>query len=395
MRPAPPRDRVDCAPFALMKLLLATALTTLAICLAALGCGDDDEPSPAPAADVPTTFFGVAYQGGVTDEDLDRMGAGKVGTLRIVFPWQAVDATPEPGDTNLSPVDPVVLGAARNGIQVLPTLFGAPDWVANGLDGEDCGAPPAESCATFAPRSDKALAAWKTFVGEMVDRYGPDGVFWEQHPDVPKMPIHTWQIWNEQNSSTFFRPEPDPAAYAKLLSTAADAIRKRDPDAQVMLGGMFQTNGTNGTVLANEFLKDLYDIDGATDDFDAVAAHPYAHSLTKIEDQVRLLHEEIEAAGDDDSSLWITEIGASSADGDNSLELGEDGQADLLRGTFSFFLEKRLEWNIGGIVWYAWRDLPADAAPVCDWCANAGMFPADSLDPKPSWAAFTSFSGGT
>jgi Glycosyl hydrolase catalytic core len=372
-----------------MKLLLATALLTLAVCVAALGCGSDSESTTVQNADVPGTFFGVVPQGALTADDLNRMGAGKVGTLRIVLPWHDLDTTAKPGDTDLATIDPVVLDAARNGIQVLPTIFSTPDWVANGLDGQNC----LPSCATFAPHSDAALAAWKGFVGDMVARYGPGGEFWTTHPEVTPIPVRTWQIWNEQNSPTFFQPAPDPAAYAKLLSSAAETIRKRDPGAQIVLGGMFQTNGSNGAIGADDFLRQLYAIDDARDDFDGVATHPYAHDVAKIEAQVRLLHDEITRA-DDDASLWVTEVGASSADGANSLELGEEGQADLLRDAFNFFLSKRAEWKIQSVIWYSWRDTSADP-PVCDWCANSGLFPEASLDPKPAWAAFTSFTGGT
>ncbi len=377
-----------------MKFLLATALTVLVICVAALGCGGNDGgDTTASAANVPRAFFGVAPQGNIAQEDLERMGAGNVGTLRIVLPWQLLDPKPNTDAINFSGVDPIVLLAAQNGIQVLPTIYGTPDWVAQQLDGDDCGSDEGQTpCATFAPRSDAALAEWKDFIGKLVDRYGPEGTFWGEHTDTPKMPIRTWQIWNEQNSSTFYS-QPDPASYDALLSNAADAIRKRDSGATVMLGGMFQTSGQDGSILANKFLRQLYDIDGASDDFDAVASHPYAHSLKNIEAQVRLMHDVIDRAGDD-APLWVTEIGASSSDGKNPLELGEEGQANLLRSAFNFFLDKRQEWNLGGVIWYAWRDVPEDSPGICDWCANAGLFPVDSLDPKPAWAAFTSFTGG-
>ncbi len=381
-----------------MKLLLATALTTFAICVAALGCGSDGETSTTTVSDVPGTFFGVVPQATLTDDDLDRMGAGKVGTLRIVLPWSSVDPTAEPGDTDLSIIDPVVLGAARNGIQVIPTIFSVPDWVAQDLDGAECGPEEAIGCATTAPHSEEALAAWKDFVGEMVDRYGPNGKLWEAFPDAPAIPVRAWQIWNEQNSPTFYQPKPDPEGYAKLLSSAAEAIRERDPGAQILLGGMFQTNGTGDLILADRFLHDLYEIDGTSDDFDAVSAHPYAASLEKIETQVELLHDEIDRAGDN-AALWVTEVGASSGDGEDCvepcpLELGEQGQAELLRGAFDYFLSKRSDWNIAGIIWYSWRDTPDDL-PVCSWCPEAGLFPLESLEPKPAWGAFTSFTGGT
>jgi hypothetical protein len=372
-----------------MKLLLATALTTLAVCIAAIGCGSDDQTTSQPATGVPPEFFGVVPQGGLTDDDLDRMAAGKVGTLRVVLPWSLLDPSPKEGDTDLSTIDPVILGAARRGIRVLPTLFSTPPWVAQQLDHADC----TDTCGSFAPASAAAQEAWKNFVTEMVDRYGPDGELWASHPDVTPLPVRAWQIWNEQNSPTYFQPAPDPQAYADLLRIASDAIRKRDPGAQIVLGGMFQTNGHNGAILASDFLRQLYDIDDVRDDFDAVAAHPYAHQLDNLEGQVELLHDEIVRAHDD-ASMWVTEVGASSADGDNPLEIGEQGQAELLRGAFQFLLSKRTAWNIDGVIWYSWRDTdPAFAA--CAWCANSGLFPIESLTPKPAWGAFTSFTGGT
>jgi len=377
-----------------MKLLLVTALLTFAVCVAALGCGDDGKGSTTSAEDVPGSFYGVVPQGNISDVDVDRMGAGNVGTLRLVFPWQALNPTADKDDSLLAAYDPLVLAAANNGIQLIPTLYGTPDWVAHDLDGVDCSSEEGVSCVPFAPRSGAALDAWADFVDEVVARYGPDGELWELYADVTPMPIRTWQIWNEQNSYTFFEPAPDPEAYERLLTTAAEAIRKRDSQAEIILGGMFQTSGRGDHILANEFLRELYSIEGASDAFDGVASHPYAANMEKVEDQVRFLHDEIEAA-EDDASLWITEVGASSADGNNPLELGEQGQAEFLREAFQFFLEKRTEWDIPAVIWYAWRDSAADGPAVCDWCMNAGLFVHDALDPKPSWGAFTSFTGGT
>jgi hypothetical protein len=383
-----------------MKLLLATALTTFAVCVAALGCGSDQQDTTAPAANVPADFFGVVPQGGITDADLERMGTGKVGTLRLVLPWDYLDPTAAPGDTDLSTIDPVVLGAARYGIRLLPTLYGTPDWVAHDIDGVDCKAGTDNPCSYYAPRSAEALAAWKSFVSDMVTRYGPDGEFWATHPDVSPVPIRAWQIWNEQNSPSFFQPAPDPDAYAKVLSSAADAIRDFDPGAQVLLGGMFQQplHGKPPAYKADDFLQKLYAIDGTSDDFDGVAAHPYSPDVSAIEAQVQLLHEQIDAAGDD-ATLWITEVGGSSGDGSDCttpcpLEVGPDGQADLLRQAFNFFLDKRTDWKIDSVIWYSWRDTSPDF-PVCDWCVNSGLFPETGFDAKPAWGAFTSFTGGT
>lgn len=361
------------------------------LCIAAIGCaGGAADSSPLPAS-VPPDFFGVVPQGLLTEDDLDRMGQGGVGTLRLVFSWQALDPTAKPGDADLSTIDPYVLGAARNGIRVLPTLYGTPAWVAEGLDGEQCG----DACATYAPRSPEALAAWETFVGEMVDRYGPGGELWSANPDIDPIPVAVWQIWNEQNSPSFFTPAPDPATYERIVSAASDTIRERDPAAEVILGGMFgePLKGKPPAYTAWDFLHRIYAIDGARDDFDGIAAHPYSANLDSLESQVELLHDEVEKA-DDDASLWITEVGASSADTGVYLELGPDGQAELLRGAFEFFVDRRDEWKIQNVTWYSWRDTADENAP-CAWCAQSGLFPADGFDPKPSWDAFVSFTGGS
>ena len=73
-----------------------------------------------------------------------------------------------------------------------------------------------------------------------VQRYGPDGAFWSQHPSMLARPMRVWQVWSEQNLDAFFRPQADPDAYAELLAPAAEKIRNEDPDTEILIGGMFQ-----------------------------------------------------------------------------------------------------------------------------------------------------------
>ena len=372
----------------------ATAAAILAVSASGCSSGSDDgggadqgggTPSGAPRA-----FFGVVPQAQLTPDDVTRMGEGLVGTIRIVVPWQVI-APDGPGQMDFSSFDPVVLEAAEQGIAVLPTLSGTPTWVAQNLNGDEgC----TLDCSNYVPRTAAALAAWKKFVSAMVDRYGPDGELWSQNPDVEASPIHDWQIWNEQNSPTFFLPKPDPAAYEKLLEPAAAAIHDRDPDGEVILGGMFATplKGKPPAFVASDFLRRLYEIPGADDSFDAIAVHPYSAHLSNVRLQVSVMRDEVERAGDD-ASIWITEVGASSSEGANPLDRGPDGQADLLKGVYDFFLSKREAWNIEGATWFSWRDT---AEGQCDWCAKSGLFPVDSLDdPKPAWDAFVGFTGGS
>ena len=47
------------------------------------------------------------------------------------------------------------------------------------------------------------------------------------------------------------------------------------------------------------------------------------------------------------------------------------------------------------MLWYAWRDV-SETEAYCNWCARSGLFPVGSLDvPKPAWAAFVRFTGGS
>ena len=222
---------------------------------------------------------------------------------------------------------------------------------------------------------------------------GPTATLWKENPEVEPQPIRTWQIWNEQNSPTFYQPAPDVEGYSELVASAADAIRARDPNASIVLGGMFGTplNGELPAYTAWDFLERMYE-GGAGEYFDGVAVHPYAANLGKVESQIDAIHDEIGAA-DDDATLWVTEIGWASGGPDVPLNRGEEGQAEQLTDAYEMLLDRRLSWDIETVAWYSWRDT---IDPVCDWCTNSGLFPAESLaEPKPSWEAFTALTGGS
>lgn len=339
-------------------------------------------------AAVPRSFWGVGSQTPLGQADFDRMGQGRVGTLRIPVLWSELDPSAAAGDTNWSSIDPIVAESARNGIEVLPFFFGTPSWVAQSLDGHHCNAA---KCARFAPSSKPALAAWKAFVGETVDRYGPDGTFWAENPALPKLPFGAYQIWNEQNSSAFFAPKATPKAYAKLLGAAADVIRVKDPAADIVLGGMAQLAGSKKAIEASEYLKEFYDIKGVGSDFDGVAIHPYGATLPKVAAQVELFRAEMKHAHDSGASLWVTEIGWGSANGGHPLNRGLSGQAKSLSDAFKYFSKNRAKFNIETVNWFSWMD---SKVAICDWCKTSGLFKA-GLKEKPAWKAFVKFTGGS
>jgi hypothetical protein len=348
-------------------------LIVIALALAALGA----------ASAQARPLFGISSQTALAPGEFERMGKGKVGTLRSQLSWAASE--PSRGQYAWTGFDSLVSEAARNKITVLPFIFSSPDWVARGLDGRNCG-----DCGLFAPRRKASLEAWERFVGAAVDRYGRGGEFWELHPNLPKRPITAWQIWNEQNSKSFYRPRPDVKAYAKLLDRAARAISSRDKRADVVLGGMAELAGSRKAVAGSKYLRRLYDRRGTRRDIDGIAPHPYGKSFNSVRKQVDGFRREAKRGGDGRVGLWITETGWGSASGGHPLNVGKAGQAKRLKQTLGFYKRKRGALNVKNVTWFSWRD---SRERICDWCPKSGLF-TKSLKAKPSWRAFTRLSGG-
>ena len=371
-----------------MKLLRqrASTIATAGILalVTALSVGAGSATAKAPAS-----FYGVVPQTNLGAADLARMGTGKVGTLRVIVNWSAIDTSAASGDNNWSVLDPVVLEAARNNIEVLPFIYGTPTWVAQGIDNQKCSTDA--KCVFFAPKSQAALAEWQRFIGDAVDRYGPGGDLWTQNPGVTAKPITAWQLWNEMNSESFYKPKPTVKGYAKLLAAGSDAIAQRDPSAEVVLGGMPELAGSRKAIPGSEYLADLYDVRGVKDDFDGVAPHPYGATIAKVSQQVKTYRKVMKQAGDGGALMYVTEVGAGSASGGNSLNRGKKGQASLLTDIFKYFAKKRNSFNVATVNWFSWQDITES---ICSWCSTSGLL-TKTGKAKPSYKAFTKLSGGT
>ncbi|MEZ5074392.1 MAG: glycosyl hydrolase [Solirubrobacterales bacterium] len=359
--------------------LTAAAATLVALCALTVlaGCGDDDSEV---AAD---PFFGVAPEGPQSSADYERMRAGGLGTVRVVLQWSAIEATK--GSYAWTGSDQILTELAIAGLEPLVTVYGTPAAYA--------GSP------TDAPTNDdKAFDAWADFLKAAVARYGSGGEFWASfaasNPDVDPEPIREWEIWNEPNSSTFWSPTPDPAAYAELLTRSAKLIHEGDGDARVMSAGMFATPQSDGAIVSYDFLRELYAVDGVDEAVDVVGVHPYGPDVDAVIGQVVKTRKAVDDAGSD-APLWATEIGwGSSPKSGNDLAKTPDEQADLLAKSFGELSDRRDELGLDGVVWYTWHDSTESSVGECGWCASAGLVDADR-DSKPAWVAYTDLAGGT
>jgi polysaccharide biosynthesis protein PslG len=363
-----------------VRAAVATIVLGLLALGVASGCGSSDEetgPAGEPTAEV---TIGVVPQRQLDGDDLARMKATGLESMRLWFSWGVVE--PEHGQYDWGSLDFAVAGAASQELRVLPFLFGEPDWAAH-LDGHDCG----DECLTYAPSSTDTREAYAAFAKAAVDRYGPDGAFWKAHPELPYVPIQSWQIWNEQNSPVFFRPRVDPESYAALLETAASKIRAADPDAEIVLGGVFSARDTDeGVVGSANYLEQLYRVPDVTDSFDAIAVHPYAGRVPQVFAQVDAMREAASEAGDASVGLWVTELGwASDGPPDENLVTTPEGQATNLERSLGTLIDRRDEYRLRGIYWYSWRDTEPGEA-VCAWCGYSGLIGRDG-EPKPAYEA--------
>jgi polysaccharide biosynthesis protein PslG len=340
----------------------------VALLLAGCGGGDGDGTSTAEAND---GFYGVISAEPLPDQaELARLGNGGAGTLRVNLAWGSVQSGPDAA-YDWSHYDPVVEGAAENGVRVMATVYSTPSWAASSAE---------------IPPLGKSLPGFEDFARAAAKRYGADGTFWADHPDVPRLPIVDWQLWNEPNSHLFWKPSPDATQYLRLLRAFDDAVKGADPNARIMLGGLFPT--PTGGISLDAFLTALYE-DGGRQLFDAVALHPYSRTPRDALGRVEQARDIMRRFGDAEKPIWITEVGWASRGTPPGLVVGPTGQADYLRELFELAAADRDRLGIAGVVWYSLNDTPG---PL--WVGHCGLFTVEG-NPKPAWNAFIALTGGT
>ncbi len=199
--------------------------------------------------------------------------------------------------------------------------------------------------------------------------------------------IFAWQIWNEPNNGFFFKPEPDPIAYGKLLRSAYYAIKYADPDAVVVMAGL---SNDETQYIPNivwyppvEFLKVLYE-NGYGKYIDVVARHPYTHPnqgtniLSRKIDEIREVMLNFETM---EKPIWITEYGYSALPASG---ITDKTQARWL--TLSF--DKIFEFDYVPLVfWYNFREKGED---INNWEHNYGTIQYD-WTLKPSYFEYQNY----
>ena len=364
------------------RLRRTCAAGLVAACLGATLAG----PSSA-GARTPADFFGVVSQTALSGSDLQRMQTAGVGSLRFTMLWSNIQGYSQGSYTyNWGPTDALVTAAAEAGVPLHPVLMGTPKFAA-GCDARDCQ-------IRLPVGSAQGRDAWSAFVRAVVARYKPGGTFWQDplHILIPRSPITTWQIWNEENNT---HVHASPSQYAKLVELARAAMSSQDSSAQLILGGL-AGNITKGHEHRSAwgYLGSLYR-HASKSSFNAVALHPYTESAAGVRPQVQRMRKVMTQNGDSATPLDITEIGWGSdrSHVDHAFVETKAGQKRRLQQAFQLLRARRTKWNIGAINWFAWKD-PPPGAGLCGFCYSSGLLDSQNRA-KPSYSAFVRFTGGS
>ncbi len=225
------------------------------------------EPIGGPAMQSPdpygvcshVTRWGYTYR----DESCRWIAATGIRRLRADFDWSAVQPTPD-ASFNWERFDRAIESAERQGVQILPILYGFPSWAEPQLD---------------------HLDDWARFVEAFTARYG------NRIPDI--------EIWNEENGWGGGSPD----WYARILQTAYPAAKRGNTGVRVLFGG------TAGTDL--QFIEGVYR-QGAAPFFDAMCVHPY-EVLWNLEallpEKLSSLRDLMARHGDGNKPVVVSELG--------------------------------------------------------------------------------------
>ncbi|HEY8769946.1 MAG TPA: hypothetical protein VIM03_05345 [Thermoleophilaceae bacterium] len=306
----------------------------------------------APAAEaakrrVPQGFFGAMYDRGVAsapeadqDEQNALMARSGVESARAVFSWAAAQPQPDqPPD--LSQTDALVARMTRRGIRVLPVVISTPEWARRYPD--------------LAASPPTSLNDYAGYLRALIERYGPAGSFWSDHPELPKRPLREWQIWNEPELDGFWASpnEPWEESYTDLLRVAHDTVKQSDPGAKVVLAALAD--------LSWRHVQKIYDA-GGRGLFDVMAMNFYTAKPSDDVRAIRHVRKVLKRNHNARMPVWLTEIAWPAAKGRDKPHAKwqrawyqtDKGMAKRLSQAYAVLVKYHRSLRLGRVYWYTW-----------------------------------------
>jgi hypothetical protein len=342
-----------------------------------------------------STFTRGGIQTGRTPAFWDRIEPNAPNGGNHSYNWEVLDRTAET--------------LARFHARMTIILMHSPAWASSGAyDG---------AYAVYPPRDPNDFGV---FAQAVVARYGPNGSFWRARADLPRMAPVSYEIWNEENHSYYYRPAPDPAGYVRIYNAARSAIRQLDPNANVVVGGVVWNDDA-------QFIRGLYNAGGAGWQPDGIALHPYATTVIGTVINLRRVYQTLQSLGQH-PPLYLTELGwwAAQPGDPGATDTTQGPMADTTRaGVLSMLADAavRSDCNIESVMIYdviepgpnlydtnananvsglalqaaaaRYSDQPADSLGVCGAGSPVSRLLPLELDPRPAgngcFAPFTTY----
>lgn len=277
---------------------------------------------------------------GLNDSDLqkemDGLQAMGVKLIRFDIEWGFVQYD-SPNKYTWDRYDRIVNSMNAHGISGLGIITYTPQWAR------------ATSCGGGAHCPPKDPNQYAAFASAVANRYKNKG-------------MHYWEIWNEPNDYDFWATKADCNAYTALLKATYPAIKKADPTAFIITGGLAQVSTTNVNYTPLDFLQCIYQA-GAKNYFDAVGYHPYTfpqlastnntNAWARMSLTVPSIRSIMIANGDENKKVWMTEFGAPTGGPDSKWFISEQQQAQTLIDAITLY--KTYDWA-GPLFWYTYKD---------------------------------------
>jgi hypothetical protein len=358
-------------PRTLHKLVTLVSLALACVLVAAA-------PASAAKRQVPFGFLGsvvdpslaLSESDATIDAQYALMAQNGIESIRTNFYWS--EANPAPGVYDWTLSDRIMLAAGRHGLDVLPIVEFTPLWASSQPGNHGTIQPPAD------------FGTFKTFMSAIVQRYGPTGSFWLEHPELKKTPIRDWQIWNEPDATKYWSDQPFVPDYTSLLKASRPALRSVDKGARAVLAGFPSRSWVS--------LARLYAA-GAKRYFDVAAVHPFSLPVANIP-RILLQDRRVMAKYHDDKKpFFVTETSWPSAKGKTSTRYGFEvtpsGQAAKAKAVLNSLAKMRTALHVERLYWYTWISLDSSKEAPFDYAGLQTLTAGGTLVAKPAFGAFT------
>ncbi len=169
-----------------------------------------------------------------------------------------------------------------------------------------------------------------------------------------KTRIKYWEIWNEPDQTTYWSKQDNMQSYVELVKQVYPVIKQEDPTAVVILG----------SVNTPFPLRRMYQ-GGVQPYFDVANIHPFVnpllpHSLERVKKIYEGTRKIMAEFGDENKSIWITEIGCPEVQKIDQHKTWWEGRApseeQQAQWVTALYTEP-LKWpGIGKVFWAFFRD---------------------------------------